>query len=260
MENGFVITKIDRVIFVGKNEYLEKTTSFTENLSSNELIFHISGKSAVIFNGKTLSCEPDCIRFLPKGKNNGYKVIREELGDCIDVFFKSDKPLSAEAFCQRVNNASAVSALFKKLFSVWVAKNDGYYFECISLLYKIFSELQKQTYISKKQYSLIKPAVEYINQYFYTQKLSVSQLAELCGISESYLKKLFIKSFGVPPVKYIIQLKINYACDLLKTKMYSVNQTAALCGYESCYYFSRQFKSLMGISPTAFIEKYKSSK
>lgn len=260
MENDFIVTKIDRVIFVGKNEYFEKTTSFTSDLNSHELIFHISGKSTVIFNGKVLDCDPDCIRFLPHGKNNGYKVIREELGDCIDVFFQSSKPLSDEAFCKRVSNASAVSALFKKLFSVWVAKNDGYYFECISLLYKIFSELQKQSYISQKGYSYIKPAVEYINQNFYTQKLSVVDLSKLCGISESYFKKLFIKNFGIPPIKYIIQLKINYACDLLKSDIYSVNQISALCGYESCYYFSRQFKNLMGISPTAFIEKYKSSK
>lgn len=260
MQNDFLITKINHVIFVGKYEYLEKTISFTDNLSCNELIFHFSGKSIVIFNGKTLLCEPNTVRFLPKGENNGYTVTRKEYGECIDIFFQSDIPISNEAFTFKVHNNTAVGHLFKRLFSVWVGKSDGYYFECISLLYKIFAELQKQSYLPNEQYNYIKPAIEYINNYFLSQKISVENLAELCGISDSYLKKLFVKKFGVPPVKYIIQLKINYACDLLKSNMYSVNQIADLCGYENCCYFSRQFKSYIGISPTVFAKKYKSSK
>lgn len=146
------------------------------------------------------------------------------------------------------------------MFSVWVAKNDGYYFECISLLYKIFAEMQKEIYIPEKQYNLIKPAIDFINENFMDRKISIETLAEKCGISESYLKRLFIKSFGVPPTKYIIQLKINYACDLLRSELYTVTQTAEMCGYNDVYFFSRQFKNQLGISPTEFINKYKSSK
>ena len=91
-------------------------------------------------------------------------------------------------------------------------------------------------------------------------KPSVKPMCEKCKISETYLKKLFIKKFGVPPVKYIIQMKINFAEDLLRSKLYSVSQVAELCGYENLYYFSRQFKEYRGISPTAFAEKYKYSK
>ena len=85
-------------------------------------------------------------------------------------------------------------------------------------------------------------------------------LAERSGINPSYLKKLFIKKFGMPPSKYIINLKINYACDLLQSGLYRISQVAELCGYADLYFFSRQFKDYMGISPSAFIENYKSSK
>jgi len=62
------------------------------------------------------------------------------------------------------------------------------------------------------------------------------------------------------PLKYIIQLKINHASDLLRLGRYSVGQVAELSGYESLYYFSRQFKEYTGITPSEFIEKYVSSK
>ena len=120
--------------------------------------------------------------------------------------------------------------------------------------------MQKEIYIPEKQYKAIKPAIEYITENFLKDKISVTELAKLCNISEPYLKKLFIKKFGVSPIKYIVQLKINYACDLLKSKRYTILQVAVNCGYSSISFFSRQSKEYVGISPTQFIDKYKSSK
>ena len=179
---------------VDKNQYPEKVTAFCGNLPNCELIYHISGKMSIYFNGKTEMCDDNTLRFLPKGENRGYTVTREENGDCIDIFFDTDKPISSEMFTIKLNNGTAVAPIFKKIFSLWVAKCDGYYFECISLLYKAFAMLQKQTYLPEKQYKKIKPAIDYINENFTNGKLSVGKLAAICGISESALKKLFIKN------------------------------------------------------------------
>ena len=260
MNNNFIITGIGRVILVGKDEYPEKKLDFKGNLKYSELIYSLSGKSTVHFNGKVLETEKDTIRFLPKGENREYIVERIEQGECIDIFFDTDKPVSEEAFVVKAIQSATVSALFKKLFSVWVAKNDGYYYECISLLYKILAEMQKQNYIPLNQYDTIKPAIEYIRENFLKSKISVPLLAEKCGISEAYLKKLFVKKFGMSPIKYIIQLKINHACDLLRSGQYTVSNVSELCGYDNVYFFSRQFKEYVGTSPTVFAEKYISSK
>lgn len=260
MEQNFLITGISRVILVGKYEYPDMVLRFRNHLDHNELIYHFSGRSTVKFNGETLFCEPDTVRFLPQGPNRYYEVIREERGDCIDIYFDTDIPLSATAFAVKVRNNSRISGLFRKLFLLWVAKNDGYYFACMSLLYKIFSELQKQTYLPENQYKALQPALDYIHEQFLSTKISVPHLAALCGISESYLKKLFVKKFGIPPIKYIIRLKINYACDLLRTRQYTVSQVAAMCGYSNVYYFSSQFKEAMGVSPLAFAGNYVSSR
>lgn len=260
MNYGFIITGIGRVILVGKDEYPTMKTSFTGDLNYNELIYHLSGKSTVYFNGKVLETEENTIRFLPKGENREYIVERKERGECIDICFDTDLPLSDEAFIVKIAENTTIVNLFKKLFSIWVSKNDGYYFECISLLYKIFAEMQKKNYIPQNQYDLIKPAIEYVEENFLANKISVPFLADHCGISEAYLKKLFIKKFGMSPIKYIIRLKINHACDLLRSKQYSITQVAEHCGYENVYYFSRQFKEYVGTSPSVFVERYKSSK
>ena len=58
--------------------------------------------------------------------------------------------------------------------------------------------------------------------------------------------------------RYIIQKKINYACELLLLGRYSINQIAELCNFSDVYYFSKQFKEQMGVSPTEYIKKHKS--
>ena len=98
MEENFVITGIRRVIMVGKDEYKEQKTSFKHNIRSNELIFNFSGHSTVYFNGLELEQHPNTIRFLPKGEVSRYDILRHERGECIDVFFEADRPISESAF------------------------------------------------------------------------------------------------------------------------------------------------------------------
>ncbi len=261
MNNKFSITDINRVILVGKDEYKEKVISFTKsNNCKNELIYHLSGKSVVVFNGQQLETSKDTIRFLPAGEINEYTVDRIERGECIDIVFDTNIPITDEAFVLKLKQSEKIKSLFKKIFSVWVTKNDGYYFECVSIIYKIFAELEKKTYIPEKQFLAIKPAIEYIEGHFLDKKITSKELTSCCSISYPYIKKLFIKKFGLPPSKYIINLKINYACDLLKSELYTISQIAEICGYNDIYFFSRQFKEYMGLSPTDFINKYKSSK
>ena len=255
MNYNFTINKISNVIFVGKSDYNEKRLFFPNPLENNELIYHLSGSSTVHFNGKSVKTSPDTLRFLPKGENREYVVDVDDAGECIDVFFDTDVGISEEVFVVEIQNNRKIKALFKKLFYVWVTKNDGYYFECMSLLYNIFSLMQSRGYLSQNQYEKIKPAIDYINENFLKGKISVGHLADICKISESYLKKLFVKKFGLPPAKYIIQLRTNYACDLLQSGLYNITKVAEMCGYADIYYFSHQFKEYIGVSPTEYKRK-----
>ncbi len=261
MNFDFTVTKIHRVIMVGKEEYPEQITEFkSDRLHHNELIFHLSGKAKVKFNGKELITLPGTVRFLPKGELFEYRVERIECGECIDVFFDTDVPISDEAFVIDMSKREGVEPLFKKIFCSFVAKDESYRFECFSLLYKIFSELKKSSYIPENKFKLIKPALDIIRSDFLDKDIRTSELASAAGISETYLKKLFGERFGVPPKKYIIQMKINYAEELLRLGKYSVATVATMSGYSDIGFFSRQFKEYTGVSPGSFMKKYKSSK
>ena len=120
--------------------------------------------------------------------------------------------------------------------------------------------MQKKSYSSYDHYKKIKPAVDTILEGFLQEDITVESLAEKCNMSQSYFKRLFKEKYGIPPKKYMIRLKIDHACDLLRLKRYTVTQIAEICNFSDVYFFSRQFKEYVGITPTQFANKYKSSK
>lgn len=260
MEKKFIVTKISHIIMVGEEEYPEKKTSFSHDLKHHELIFSLRGRATVFFNGERLETEKGTVRFLPAGPTEQYEVVRQENGACIDIFFDTDLPISENAFVMNPKQSEKLEGLFKKAVALWASKEEGYYFECISLIYRIFAELQKQNYVPSEHTEKIAPAVALIREQFLTNEIRISELCEACGISESYLKRLFREKYGASPKQYIIQLKINHACELLRLGRYTVTQVAEQCGFSDVYFFSRQFKAYMGVTPTQFVQKYKSSK
>lgn len=258
MNQNFIITKVLCVVMVGKDAYPENYASFSPDMYCNELIFHFSGQTTVHFDDLVLETKANTIRFLPKGKASDYEVFIHEPDECIYVNFETDVPVSEKAFVFDASKNYNLAPLFRKLFTRWMAQDEGSYFECISILYKILAEMQKKNYSYNNHLKILKPAVDAILQGFLNTSFTIGGLAEMCNISESYFKRLFEKNYGIPPKKYIIRLKINHACNLLLQRRYTVTQIAEICNFSDVCFFSRQFKKYVGMTPSEFAKKYTS--
>lgn len=255
MDFDFIITDIVMVRMTDEKKYKDIGVEYNSNLISNEIIYRPNGYSTVNFDGKTLNTTPNSVHILPFKNGGKYTIDYDEPDYFIDIFFHTDKPFLDEPIVLNGIKSNKLNSLFNKAFSCFVRKDAGYKFECISVLYKIFAELQKNNYIPEGKFSKIAPAVKYIESNFLSKEVSCKRLSKICGISYSYLQRLFNEKYGVPPKRYIIQLKINYACDLLRSGLYSVRETAEMSGFDDLYFFSRQFKEYVGMSP----KKYKNN-
>lgn len=78
---------------------------------------------------------------------------------------------------------------------------------------------------------------------------TVSEMAELCRLSDDQLRRLFLRYTGCRPKLYLDRLKLRRAGELLTSTTLNVSEIAAMLGYLDPYHFSRRFKAVMGLAP-----------
>ena len=79
-----------------------------------------------------------------------------------------------------------------------------------------------------------------------------SRLSRMCGITPEYFRRIFAGVYGISPKRYIENLKLTRAKELLQSGMYSVTEAATLSGYTDMSHFSRCFKKYTGVAPKNF--------
>jgi AraC-like DNA-binding protein len=84
------------------------------------------------------------------------------------------------------------------------------------------------------------------------EDLRVTWLASRARLSASRFSALFAKRFGTPPHRYLTDLRIHKARQLLMDTNHSQAQIAGYCGFADTYHFSKVFKRRIGLSPREF--------
>ena len=82
--------------------------------------------------------------------------------------------------------------------------------------------------------------------------LRLSDIAESVNVSIPHYSYLFKQKTGFAPMEYFNQLKVQKACQYLLFTNLRIKEIAEQLGIEDPYYFSRMFKSVMGLSPKEY--------
>lgn len=86
----------------------------------------------------------------------------------------------------------------------------------------------------------------------YAEPIRLATLAELAAMSESQLQRFFKRRTRMTVSGYLAQLRVGHACALLLEGDRPIAQIAEATGYSQPGYFTRQFRTLKGITPLAF--------
>lgn len=215
----------------------------------NALSYRITGNADFIHNNKIIHVNQDDIAFVPADYNYGLNSEAEHLYVAhFDI--NGHIPKEMEVFTPL--NANIFENLFHSMYVTWNSKQPGYQFAAASLFYKAMEQLQKQ-HIEKCLFTSsqkFKYVIEYIHEHFADSDLSIARISEMAGMSDTYIRKLFKNNFSVTPQKYISNLRISYAEELLRSGYYTVEQAAEKSGFSDPKYFSTVVKKAKGLSPS----------
>jgi len=224
------------------------------NRPHHGLMLNDNGEKEYIFSdGRSYTVRRGEIFYLPKGTNYVVKTLQS--GGCYAINFDLTTDTIYDPFVIHMANVKPVQELFRDAQRVWKTRHVGYHYRCTADLVQILAAIRAEAhsaYLPHNKAAAIRPAIEYIEEHYTQETIQIADLAKMCGISDVHFRNLFQRIYGNSPCKYIHDMKLSRARELLLSGEYSVHETALLCGYCDDGYFSREFKKSVGVSPRDF--------
>lgn len=236
------------------------------------------GQAMILFAGEEHHgyrvCEPGLsyywAHFQPRGSKTAL-LGEEEARRRIDRirsrmyrFSNSDRLLCPEFF--QCENVSRLIIQMKQLLHI--ANSDAYTrFAADYCLTSILIEMSRQLIDSQQvgdtpapqpESSQMKRFVEVLEwiRVHKSEPMNASGIAEKFGYNADYLSSLFKQHTGLSLIKYIHEIKIVQAREMLVNTDLSVRQMTYALGFQDEKYFIKLFKSYEGMSPGKYRSAY----
>ena len=152
-----------------------------------------------------------------------------------------------------------VLPLLKMFNKELTTKHEGYKIAAESIFRMLVLEVSrfysKMDLTRPKELYKITTAIRYMEKNF-AEHISVPILANLTGMNRSAFYRAFKKITGSSPIEFLVRIRVKKAASMLSynTEMH-ITDALAMCGFDNSSYFTRQFKSIMGITPREFVKK-----
>lgn len=244
--NNIIVTDITNVATVhspkGRFEEMKNRTTYGFS-------FCAEGQITYTHNNKDYISDNKNILILPQGQ--GYTIKGDKTGNFPVINFTCTDILCDTFLSFPVHNTTSFMEDFEKIKELILFPENRT--KIISIFYNMIYKLSFDNSICQT----IMPAIKYIEKNYSNDTITNKFLAEICNISEVYLRKLFLKHLKVTPKQYISEIRLSKAKQLLSDGIFKISAISEKCGFSSSYNFSRFFKNKTGITPTEYLKQNK---
>ncbi len=105
-----------------------------------------------------------------------------------------------------------------------------------------------------KAAELVHIAKQYMIDNF-NENISVSDVAGYVFLSQGYFARAFREEMGQSPMAYLIEIRIQKSCDLLRDQDLKISSIAEQIGFASPQRFNVAFRKIMGMTPMEYRRK-----
>ncbi|MGT2906249.1 helix-turn-helix domain-containing protein [Streptococcus dentiloxodontae] len=198
---------------------------------TDTLLFHLDmlGQSTI---------DQTSLRYLQPLQNSNYKFVqRIQPGD---EGYKDIKNSLMEIFKLIRNQGRHFELLLKSKL-----------FDFLYLLYYHHKVERKLTDDLYRKNERIRELIDYIHKH-YAEVLSIDKLAELMGYSKTHFMTVFKQHTGTSCTEFIIQARLNAACEELQNTIKPILEIATDVGFNNLSNFNRQFKRYYNMTPSQY--------
>ena len=257
--SGWTVTGVDAVVHViGALDPKPLTidghpAKRFKNRACHGLVLRLGGRVRYAVKGHApIDTLPGTLLYLPEGCD--YDVIACEEGDCMCVNFHIAPAAPVAPFMIAPRRISEWERRFADMTRLWTCRPAAYAAHLNARLYEALAgidEALSARYLPERYVSVLRGCVSQLENDL-ARAWSVAHMAEACGMSETYFRRLFREVYGVPPRQYLIEARLRRARALLENTDAPVGDVGESAGFESPYHFSRAFRAREGVSPSEY--------
>jgi AraC family transcriptional regulator len=104
---------------------------------------------------------------------------------------------------------------------------------------------------SEELYHRLLIARDFLHDRF-SEQITLTEMAQAAMLSEFHFLRTFKTVFRESPYQYLLRLRMEMAQTLLQNGQSSLSEIAFNCGFREVQTFSKLFRKMQGISPTAY--------
>ena len=126
------------------------------------------------------------------------------------------------------------------------------YLAALCMAYACF--LARRSEAQSALQSAVQGIVSEISERALDSQIDLASILSQSGYSEDYIRSRFKQTTGKTPHEFLTDIRIRHACfltDIYRGEL-SLSDIAERCGYLDYVYFSKVFKSVMGVSPREY--------
>ena len=173
------------------------------------------------------------------------------------IFSKGESPYESYAYAHIAeNDMTQIEKYLHILKDEFASRKLGYrtrtlgiFLYLVGLLAPLFANSQ----ISHEDYhqNAIEKVINYLEDHF-DQNVTIAELTRVASMSRSTLMREFVRLMGTSPMQYLINIRLDAACHLLREYKSSIMEIAFRVGFPSTCYFTRRFSQRFHVSPSQF--------
>ena len=103
-----------------------------------------------------------------------------------------------------------------------------------------------------KNHSILKVAVDFIDQHYMEEDMSLNKAANAANVSANHFSALFSQNMGQTFIEYLTSLRMDKAKEYLRCTGMRSSEIAGEVGYKDAHYFSYLFKKTQGMTPSDY--------
>lgn len=164
---------------------------------------------------------------------------------------------SENEFVMECQNAAFYESRIKDIIEI--NKNDlASFFKINGIMYDIAGNLLNEKAVKavlNNNTSVAFQAMRYMDLHYHDD-IHISDIAYSIGIHPNYLSLKFKDELGISPKKYLSNLKMNKAKELLTESDDPINLIAGSVGFSDALAFSKFFRKELGVSPSKYRKEH----